>query len=290
MNDHDLPDGGPGPLAETPRPDLVTFIRGSRSTKYGRFVIAALSSIPWIGGLLGASAALHAEEEQGRVNSLLAQWIDEHRQKAADLEATLAAIVSRLEELGPDAEARLDEPGYLDLVRQGFRAWDEATTREKREIIRRLLTNAGGTRLCSDDVVRLFLHWIRDYDDVHFRIIRAIYRAKSITRQRIWTDIGNGRVREDSAEADLFRLLISDLSIGRVIRQHREVTGDGQFLSKRGEGRGRATSDVLESAFEDTKRYELTNLGRQFVHYALDEVVPRIGTPPSASAGPSEPT
>jgi len=282
MTNDNLIDGSSGPLAEAAASDLADFVRGNRSAKYGRFVIAALSSIPWIGGLLGAGAALHAENEQGRVNSLLAEWIDEHRRKAAELEATLAGIAGRLDELGPEAEKRVEEPGYLDLVRQGFRVWDEATTNEKREIVRRLLTNAGGSRLCSDDLVRLFLHWIRQYDDVHFRIIRAIYRGKSITRRKIWADIGNGRVREDSAEADLFRLLISDLSIGRVIRQHRDVTGRGEFL--RGERRERGASDVLESAFEDTKRYELTSLGKQFVHYALDEVAPRIGGTPDTSA------
>jgi hypothetical protein len=39
---------------------------GDRSRrKYGRFIVAALSSIPWIGGLIGATASLTAEIEQG---------------------------------------------------------------------------------------------------------------------------------------------------------------------------------------------------------------------------------
>jgi len=33
----------------------------------------------------------------------------------------------------------------------------------------------------------------------------------------------------------------------------------------------------MESAFEDTKRYVLTDLGKQFVHYTMSEVVPRLG-------------
>ncbi len=34
---------------------------------------------------------------------------------------------------------------------------------------------------------------------------------------------------------------------------------------------------ATESAFEDTKPYVLTELGKQFVHYTMNEVVPRIG-------------
>lgn len=33
----------------------------------------------------------------------------------------------------------------------------------------------------------------------------------------------------------------------------------------------------MESAFEDTKPYVLTELGKQFVHYTMNEVVTRIG-------------
>jgi hypothetical protein len=33
----------------------------------------------------------------------------------------------------------------------------------------------------------------------------------------------------------------------------------------------------MESAFEDSKPYVLTELGKQFVHYTMSEVVARIG-------------
>ena len=42
----------------------------------------------------------------------------------------------------------------------------------------------------------------------------------------------------------------------------------------------------MESAFEDTKGYELTELGQQFVYYAMTDLPLRIGFGPSA--GPSE--
>jgi hypothetical protein len=33
--------------------------------KYGRFVFAALAGIPWVGSVIAAASALHAEQEQG---------------------------------------------------------------------------------------------------------------------------------------------------------------------------------------------------------------------------------
>ena len=33
----------------------------------------------------------------------------------------------------------------------------------------------------------------------------------------------------------------------------------------------------MESAFEQTKPYVLTELGKQFVHYTMNEVVTRVG-------------
>jgi hypothetical protein len=34
---------------------------------------------------------------------------------------------------------------------------------------------------------------------------------------------------------------------------------------------------VMESAFESTKPYVLTELAKQFVHYVMEDVVPAIG-------------
>ena len=35
----------------------------------------------------------------------------------------------------------------------------------------------------------------------------------------------------------------------------------------------------MESAFEDTRPYVLTELGKQFVHYTMNEIVPRLAKP-----------
>ena len=80
-----------------------------------------------------------------------------------------------------------------------------------------------------------------------------------------------------SREADLFRLLIYDLSTGRVIRQDRATTAGGEFLRERATRGRRPASPTVESSFEDTKPYVLSGLGSQFVHYTMNDVVRRIG-------------
>src|SRR6185312_11153244 len=93
-----------------------------------------------------------------------------------------------------------------------------------------------------------------------------------------WEALYGSPTREDSAEADLYKLLIRDLSTGGVIRQERETTHDGHFLRKRPvRNRKLSTSKTMESAFEDSKPYVLTELGKQFVHYTMNELVPRLG-------------
>src|SRR2546425_4906089 len=203
---------------------LTDFLHGGRDAKFARFVFAVLGSIPWVGGFIAATAALNAEYEQGHVNELSKRWVEEHQQKIQELNKTLAQMMLRLEQLGPQAEERLHDESYLGLVKYGFRVWDEAGTRAKRERVRQTLTNAAGGRICSDDVVRLFLLWLSNYDDLHMRVVSVIHANPGATRAFIWEQIHGEEVAENSAEADLFKLMIRDLSTGGVIRQHRETT------------------------------------------------------------------
>ncbi len=266
-----------GELASDPDVALPSVLGGPGYSKFGRFVVAAMGSIPWIGGVLAASAAIHAETEQARVNDLSHRWLEEHQAKIRDLERTLRQMIGRLTELGEMVDKRLTDERYLALVRQGFRTWDHANTTEKRERVRRTLTNAGATRQCSDDVVRLFLDWIDTYDEAHFLVIRVVYHSPRVTRAEIWEEIHGVDVPENSAEADLFKLLIRDLSTGSVIRQHRDTDYAGNFIQKpRGAKRPARTGRTMKSAFDDKEPYELTELGGQFVHYAMDEAAPRL--------------
>jgi hypothetical protein len=139
------------------------------------------------------------------------------------------------------------------------------------------VTNAAGTRLCSDDILRLFLDWIDQYHEAHFAVIRQIYINPGATRYDIWIAVyGEDVPRDDSAEADLYRMLIRDLSIGGVIRQPRDADMYGRFRKKTTPPRRASKSSTMESAFEDTRQYVLTELGGQFVHYTMNELVARL--------------
>jgi hypothetical protein len=189
----------------------------------------------------------------------------------------LQAITQRFESFGDQIDERVQSEEYLGLVRRAFRVWDRADTDEKRKYVGNIVSNAGGTKLCSDDVVRLFIDWLDLYHEAHFAVIRHIYQHPGCTRFEIWDAIHGELPREDSPEADLFRLLIRDLSIGGVIRQERETNERGQFMRRSPVRRRGLVPSTMESAFEETKPYVLTGLGQQFVHYTINEVVPRIG-------------
>lgn len=256
--------------------NLTATLKKENRQKYSRFILAALGSIPWVGGFLSASAALDAEREQGKINDLHELWIDEHREKVAELGEVLTEIVDKLEGISDEIDDRIQSPSYLSLIRKGFRQWDQAETQEKKDYIRKLVTNAGATKLCPDDLIRLFLDWVNQYHEAHFLVIREIYKKPGITRGEIWNNIHGSRPREDSAEADLFKLLIRDLSTGSVIHQHRETDYYGNYVKKPQLPREKSSSNVMKSAFDDTDPYELTELGGQFVHYTMEDVVTRI--------------
>ena len=258
------------------RVSLIHRLGGKSAHKYVRFVLAALGSIPWVESLLGAAAALQSELEQGEVNDLNKLWLQEHEAKFGALVGTITEILTRLDGFGDEIRERMESDEYLGLIRKGFRSWDEADTQEKRNLIKNLLTNAGGTKLCTDDLVRLFISWIDFYHESHFAVIREIFRNPGATRGQIWDAIRGTRPRENSSEADLFRLLVRDLSTGGVIRQGRPTNAAGQFIKKQPQRTGRPASGVMKSAFDDEEEYVLTELGREFVHYTMNEVVGRL--------------
>jgi hypothetical protein len=251
-----------------------------RQRIYEAIALAALGSIPWIGGVISASASAAAtytsgESVEHRLD-LLREWLQEHYEKLQQLRATLEQMVLRLEGFGQEVEERITSQDYLTLVRKTFREWDQADTEQKRQLLVQLITNAAGTRICSDDILRLFLQWIDTYHEAHFAVIREIYKNQGPTRYDIWVAVyGEPVPRDDSAEADLYKMLIRDLSTGSVIRQPRESDLMGRFRKKTNPRR--SSSGTLESAFEDTKPYVLTELGKQFVHYTMTELVSRIG-------------
>lgn len=256
------------------RNELAKSVEPEKKRRFKKLFAAALGGIPWVGGLMSGVVSLKDVERQVEVNELQQRWLETHAQKLMELGQVLVELTERLDEFGQKVQERIESEEYLAIVRTAFRAWDRADTQEKKDLLRKLLSNAGATNITGDDLVRMFIEWIDRYNEIHFKVIRVIYQFPSSSRAEIWDDIHGVEVREDSAEADLFKLLIRDLSMGGVIRQVRKTDDDGRFLRKR--TRTRQLSAYTVSAFDGDKPYVLTSLGEQFVHYVMDEVVPRI--------------
>ena len=262
--------------------DLTAAIGTRRQRVMKKLALAAIGAIPWVGGF--AAATIDAVND-GTVDDLQKQWLERHAEKLHQLEEALSAIAKRLEQFGAEVDDRIESPEFLSLVEKAFRVWDESSSQEKRDSVRRLLANAAASKLCGDDLVRLFLDWITRYDETHFNVMRAVYSNSGITRQGIWLQLHDTIPRDNSLEANLFKLLIHDLALGHVIRHERTTTSDGQFVKKRRAGIRRTSSPIMKTPFDDVEPYELTELGNTFVHYVMDEVAPQIG---DASTGAPE--
>ena len=208
--------------------------QGTRRGRFAKkFFLAAIGSIPWIGGYLSTLASLSADAADVEVSELQTQWLGEHHEKLGELEGTLTEVDARFASLGDTIKDRIESEDYLGIVRKAFRVWDAADTKEKRRYISNLVTNAGGTRVCSDDIVRMFVEWIERYHESHFAVVREIHQNPGSTRQDVWGALYDIEVSDNSPEADLFKLLFRDLSTGGIIRQERDVNQLGQFVRKR---------------------------------------------------------
>jgi len=265
-------------IIETIRAEMANTESDRRHRIIEAIALAALGSIPWLGGVLAAAATFKFNQSDIKQDALRNQWLAEHHNKLLLLQSTLEEVFGRIQNLGEEINDRLESSEYLGLVRKAFREWDTADTEEKRKLIVQLVTNAAGTRICSDDILRLFLDWIETYHEAHFAVIREVHKNEGPTRLDIWVSVyGDNIPRDDSADADLYKMLIRDLSTGGVIRQARETDSYGRFR-KKSLPRRISGSGVMESAFEDSKPYVLTELGKQFVHYTMNELIARIGT------------
>ena len=252
--------------------------KGGKSGRWVRGALQVISgAVPIAGGALSLIASTWSETEQERVNRFLEHWVRMLRDEIDETERTLVEIMARLDIHDEKIAERIESREFQSLVRKTFREWSGAESEEKRVYIRNILANAAATSLTSDDVLRLFISWINTYSEMHFQVIAAIYNSDGITRGNIWAKIGKGRAREDSAEADLYKLLFRDLSTGGIIRQHRDVDYYGNFVSKTPERRPKGSGPKPSvSAFDNEEGYELTELGKQFIHYAMSDLPIRI--------------
>jgi hypothetical protein len=144
-------------------------------------------------------------------------------------------------------------------------------------LIVQLITNSTGITVCSDQILRFFLDWIETYHQSHFALVQVVHRNQGPTRRGIWVAVhGEAIPRDDSAEAEIYTMLIKDLIAGGVMRQVKASDASGQFWKSTADTARFPYSGVVESPFEDTKQYVLTGLGKQFVHYTMNELVSRL--------------
>jgi hypothetical protein len=237
---------------------------------------AAAGLIPFVGGVLSAAAGAWSESEQETINKVFRQWMQMLEEELKEKSDTIIDIMARLDMQDAEIKKRVESSEYQSLLKKAFRNWSEIDTAEKRKKMRNLLSNSAASQVASDDVVRLFIDWIGEYSDFHFEVVGEIYRNPGITRAGIWENLQKPDVREDSAEADLFRLLIRQLSLGGVIRQARDTDNQGRFLRKQATGSRKSASPYMKSTFDDKEQYVLTDLGDQFIHYVMNELVLRV--------------
>lgn len=233
--------------------------------------------VPFAGGIFSAAAGAWSEKEQEKVNGFLKHWLEMLKDEIKEKEQTILEIVSRLDMHDEEIAKRISSDEYQSLLKKAFREWSCAESEEKRGYVRNVLSNAASGKESSDDVIRLFLDWLNGYSEMHFQVIGAIYNDKGISRGGVWKKIGKSEVREDSADADLFKLLFRDLSTGGVIRQHKEIDYAGNYpLKKQGGYKRSQPRTIAKSAFDEEEQYELTALGEQFVHYAMTDLTLKI--------------
>lgn len=273
-------------------PDAAEPASGSGRKQLARSGLQALGgAIPFVGGLLSAAAGYWSEREQQKINEFVQAWLKMLADELAEKQQVIGEVIARLDVHDEEISDRIKSDEYQSLLRKAFRNWAGAESAKKREYICNILSNAAATRLASDEIVTLFLDWLQRYSEFHFSVVADIYHNPGTTRSETWQRLGRGQVREDSADADLYKLLIHDLSVGHIVRQHRETNYAGQYMKAARPKRRGLGSATMTSAFDDGKEYELTALGEQFVHYAMSETTTKIQyTPGNTDFDPNRDT
>jgi hypothetical protein len=88
--------------SDTPSPSEAAIVEGLRAELaksepsrqrrvIEKFVLAALGSIPWVGGFLSAAVSYKAEESSIRHDSLQTRWLEEHYKKILNLRKRCSA-------------------------------------------------------------------------------------------------------------------------------------------------------------------------------------------------------
>ena len=61
------------------------------------------------------------------------------------------------------------------------------------------------------------------------------------------------------------------------VKDRNIVDYQGRFIKRSAPRKTASRSETMQTPFEDTKEYVLTELGSQFVGYVMNELTPQIG-------------
>ncbi|MDR0484009.1 MAG: hypothetical protein LBH40_01845 [Alphaproteobacteria bacterium] len=250
----------------------------SKTTRAGLNIVAGL--IPYGGGFFSALAGHLGEKEQDKINDFLNFQIQMLKDEWKEKEFTFAEITQRLDWQDDIISHKVSSEEFQSLCKKAFRDWGAIGSEDKRKYVRNVLVNSASDNQTGYEIVKLFLDWIQKYSDLHFNIMKIIYNKDGITRYDIWKDLyPNINIpREDSQEADLYKLIIRDLSTGGIIRQYKEVNYRGEFIKNGPTGSKipNGNSSTMKSAFDNEENYVLTKLGQDFIHFATNEITPKL--------------
>jgi hypothetical protein len=279
------PPDSPGAVTEGELDLIIKAGRGERWTRAAiNFLATAITSamggppslvMGVIGGGIGAATGIISDKKQAETNKLLAACAKEMRESLEELRGTVMQVIVSIKASEDQFVSRVEDPRYQELIRKAFTGWSRGQSDEKREMIRRLLAHAAEVPDPDYDLFKLFFDWLQRYNELHFRVIRAMKEANRPTRLQIWELMGGSRIRDDSAEADVFKCLILDLTFGHVIRQAKEKAAGGQLL-KKARKPTRNASPYMKSAIDDKDEYELTAVGQLFIHYTMEELIQKL--------------
>lgn len=264
--------------SKKPKPNQAEKKKEVKLDQKAQKALAYLSGIPSSEQETLTDMLTISREEETEFDRLLSIWLGLQEREIKEIGRTLIEVLQGLKLERKKVRDRIESPGYLRLVRKSFRNWSAAESEGKRVLIRNLLANAATRSTSPDFVLFMFIDWLDKYSDEHFLAMRKIYDALpgGLTRKEIWQQLNlDGSLpAEDSAEADMFKMLILDLSTGYVIRQPREKDFYGSFVRSKPVRAVTATTESRSTAFDDTKKYILTELGKQFVYYTMEEGQP----------------
>lgn len=239
-------------------------------------------SIAFIAGIGGAfvqaGMSIQNDESQHATNKLHSACIKEVADTLAELQGTIGQILVSIAASDEEFAARVEDPNYVQLVRKAFTGWSRGQSSEKREIIRRLLSRAADAQNPDYPVFNLFFDWVSRYNELHFRLIRSLKEQGKATKLQIWEGMGGQRVKDDSAEADVFGCLFNDLNLGHIVRKAggRDAATGRKLRASRAP---RSSSPLLKSVLDNTTPQELTAVGELFIHYAMEELIDKLPPP-----------